>query len=153
MLFNIAKTSEKLPNTCLVQGVFEGILGDTLLIQIADSQVLRVYCGSFGEFTGAAYKKALHAMTTALIKAKINHAVCDLPTFSLTETHDYYWKVRQAVAVLRDATYQFTACKSRPEPAIGLQQVTFHASNPTDSTLGQKAILHGQAIADGMAFG
>ncbi|MFU8798004.1 MAG: leucyl aminopeptidase [Gammaproteobacteria bacterium] len=148
MLFEICIASENLKNTCFVQGVFEKKLGDTLFIQSSDRQILQVGCGPAADFSSSSYKKALNAMASVLAKANFMEIICDLPRLVLTDHHDYYWKIRQAVGIVRDAVYQFTVCKSRPELAPVLQKVVFLSVSPLDIKQGQHAIHHGQAIAD-----
>jgi leucyl aminopeptidase len=149
--FNIVTTPDTSVGACLVQGVFEKKLGDTVFIQTPDSQMLQIGCGLIRDFTGAAYKKALLAMSVALIKANVHAAVCDLPALPLTDSYDYYWKVRQAVAAVQDALYQFTVCKSHLPDAYLLQQISF-LSTSDHSSQGQQAIIHGQAIAQGVEW-
>lgn len=137
----------------LRRGDLEGKPGQMLLLHqvpnILSERVLLVGCGKERELDERQYKQIIAKTIQTLNETGSMEAVC-----FLTELHvkgrDTYWKVRQAVEATQDSLYSFTAMKSKKgESRRPLRKIVFNVSTRRELPVGERAVEHGLAIANG----
>lgn len=130
-------------------GEIKGELGQTLLLHhipgIDATRVLLVGLGGKPTLQARQYSKVLKAAMKRLLDTPSKDVINCLPEVSV-EQYDLAWRVRQAVIMAEDTTYQYNETKSKKQPKYALETLTF---NSEDKTL-NNAIAQGQAIAAGM---
>jgi leucyl aminopeptidase len=77
-------------------------------------------------------------------------AVCFLSELHV-KGRDIYWKVRQAVEAAQDGLYSFDSLKTRiAEPRRPLRKIVFNVPTRRELPIGERAITHALAIAEGV---
>lgn len=146
--------SEGYISNLLRRGDLEGKPGQMLLLHhvpnILSERVLLVGCGKERELDEKQYKQIISKTITTLNETGSMEAVS-----FLTELHvkgrDIYWKVRQAVETTQDTLYTFMQLKTKKgEPRRPLRKIVFNVPTRRELPIGEKAVDHGTAIANGM---
>jgi leucyl aminopeptidase len=137
----------------LRRGDLEGKTGQMLLLHqvpnVLSERVLLVGCGKERELDDKQFKQIISKTISTLNETGSMEAVC-----FLTELHvkgrDTYWKVRQAVETAQDSLYVFDKLKSKKsESRRPLRKMVFNVSTRRELTIGEMAIEHGLAVANG----
>lgn len=145
--------SEGYISNLLRRGDLEGKPGQVLLLHhvpnVLSERVLLVGCGKERELNERQYKQIIKKTIDTLNDTGSMESVC-----FLTEMHvkgrDTYWKVRQAVEATLDSLYSFDALKSKTDEARRpLRKLVFNVPTRRELTLGENAIEHSLAIANG----
>lgn len=148
------KISDGYISSLLRRGDLEGKPGQVLLLHqvpgILSERVLLVGCGKERELGERQYKEIIQKTISTLNETGSMEAVC-----FLTELHvrgrNTYWKVRQAVEATENGLYTFDQFKTiKPETRRPLRKLVFNVPTRRELSLGEKAIAHGLAIADGV---
>ncbi|MDT9587213.1 MAG: leucyl aminopeptidase [Candidatus Arsenophonus melophagi] len=138
----------------LRRGELEGKVGQTLLLynvpNILSERILIVGCGKERELNEHKYKQIIQKIINTLNDTGSREAV-----FFLTELHvknrNNYWKVRQAVEIIKKTLYVFNQLKSNTcKPRCPLRKIVFNVSTRRDLIDGKSAIAHGIAISLGI---
>jgi len=146
--------SEGYISNLLRRGDLEGKPGQMLLLHhvpnILSERVLLVGCGKERELDERQYKQIISKTIKTLNETGSMEAVS-----FLTELHvkgrDIYWKVRQAVETTQDTLYTFMQLKTKKgEPRRPLRKIVFNVPTRRELPVGEKAVDHGLAIANGM---
>jgi leucyl aminopeptidase len=135
-------------------GDVEGKTGQTLLLhQVPNTQcdwVLLVGCGRERELKDKEFRDLLRKAIQAVIQNNAIEVVCFLTALTV-ENRDIQWKIKQAVEITSEILYAFDAFKSKKEhKSLGL--LTFIVSTKRELVYGERALLEGQATAQGVAF-
>src|SRR3990172_6458750 len=152
---SLDKLSGGLLTSMVKRGDIEGKSGQTLMLHSAQKtlaeRILLVGVGKQEEFGDIPYRKALSKAVATLKETAVPEAIFYLTDLDVKD-RDSYWKVRQAVEIIRGSVYQFNQLKSKKEnnKAIALKKVTLDVANKRDISAGERAVREGQAIADGM---
>ncbi|PPI88621.1 leucyl aminopeptidase [Candidatus Pantoea edessiphila] len=150
------KISDGYISALLRRGELEGKVGQTLLLHhvpnILSERILIIGCGKERELNERQYKHIIQEIIDILNNTGSMEAVC-----FLTELHvkgrNTYWKVRQAVEASLEKLYNFDQLKTnKVELRRPLRKLVFNVSTRKELTIGEKAIQHGIAIADGIKF-
>ncbi len=148
------KISDGYISSLLRRGDLEGKAGQMLLLHqvpgILSERVLLVGCGKERELDERQYKDIIQKTISTLNETGSMEAVC-----FLTELHvkgrDTYWKVRQAVESAKDSLYIFDQFKSnKPETRRPLRKLVFNIPTRRELQYGERAIVHGLAVASGV---
>lgn len=148
------KISDGYISNLLRRGDLEGKPGQILLLHhvpnVLSERVLLVGCGKERELDERQYRQIISKTISTLNETGSMEAVC-----FLTELHvkgrDTYWKVRQAVETTQDGLYSFNQLKSKKdETRRPLRKIVFNVPTRRELALGESAITHGLAIANGM---
>lgn len=146
--------SEGYISNLLRRGDLEGKPGQMLLLHhipnILSERVLLVGCGKERELDERQYKQIISKTIKTLNETGSMEAVS-----FLTELHvkgrDIYWKVRQAVETTQDTLYTFMQLKTKKgEPRRPLRKIVFNVPTRRELPVGERAVDHGLAIANGM---
>ena len=138
----------------LRRGDLEGKAGQMLLLHhlpnVLGERVLLVGCGKERELDERQYKQIVAKTISNLNETGSMEAVC-----FLTELHvkgrDTYWKVRQAVETTLNSLYTFDQLKSKKsDQRRPLRKLVFNVSTRRELAIGELAIQHGIAVAEGM---
>ncbi|WP_394129620.1 leucyl aminopeptidase [Shewanella maritima] len=150
------KISDGYISNLLRRGDLEGKPGQMLLLHhvpnVLSERVLLVGCGKERELDERQYKQIITKTISTLNETGSMEAVC-----FLTELHvkgrDTYWKVRQAVESTQNSLYTFDALKTRKgETRRPLRKMVFNVPTRRELTIGERAIEHGSAVAEGMSL-
>lgn len=145
--------SEGYISNLLRRGDLEGKAGQMLLLHqvpnVLSERVLLVGCGKERELDERQYKQIIAKTIKTLNETGAMEAVC-----FLTELHvkgrDTYWKVRQAIEAAQDSLYTFLQLKTKKgEPRRPLRKMVFNVPTRRELAVGEKALEHGLAIANG----
>ncbi|WP_017446333.1 leucyl aminopeptidase [Gayadomonas joobiniege] len=147
------KISEGYLSNLLRRGDLEGKSGQVLLLHhvpnILSERVLLVGCGKERELDERQYKQIITRTINTLNETGSMEAVCFLPELHV-KGRDTYWKVRMAVESTHDSLYQFNQLKSKKgETRRPLRKLVFNVPTRRELGIGEKAIEHGLAIANG----
>ena len=145
--------SEGYISNLLRKGDLEGQAGQMLLLHhvpnILSERVLLVGCGKERELDERQYKQIISKTVKTLNETGSMEAVS-----FLTELHvkgrDTYWKVRQAVEATQDTLYTFLQLKTKKdELRRPLRKIVFNVSTRRELSIGERALEHGLAVAQG----
>ncbi len=148
------RVSDGYISSLLRRGDLEGKTGQMLLLHqvpgVLSERVLLVGCGKERELDERQYKQIIQKTISTLNETGSMEAVC-----FLTELHvkgrDAYWKVRQAVETAQNSLYTFDQFKTnKAELRRPLRKLVFNVPTRRELTIGEKAIAHGLAVANGM---
>ena len=148
------RVSDGYISSLLRRGDLEGKSGQMLLLHqvpgVLSERVLLVGCGKERELDERQYKQIIQKTISTLNETGSMEAVC-----FLTELHvkgrDAYWKVRQAVETAQNSLYTFDQFKTnKAELRRPLRKLVFNVPTRRELTIGEKAIAHGLAVANGM---
>ncbi len=147
------KISDGYISNLLRRGDLEGKSGQMLLLHhvpnVLSERVLLVGCGKERELDERQYRQIISKTINTLNETGSMEAVC-----FLTELHvkgrDTYWKVRQAVETTQDVLYSFNQLKSKKdETRRPLRKIVFNVPTRRELAVGDNAIQHGLAVAEG----
>ncbi len=148
------RVSDGYLSSLLRRGDLEGKSGQMLLLHqvpgVLSERVLLVGCGKERELDERQFKQIIQKTISTLNETGSMEAVC-----FLTELHvkgrDAYWKVRQAVETAQNSLYTFDQFKTnKAELRRPLRKLVFNVPTRRELTIGEKAIAHGLAVANGM---
>ena len=117
--------------------------------QASAERIMLVSCGDAKSFNSIAFSKACSAVVKQLDTSKAIDAVFLLPDGK----QDIYDLARSLVISAQASLYNFTACKSKnSENKRPLKKITLLADTAANRKTLQKAVDHGQAIANGQTL-
>lgn len=148
------KTSSEHLLKLLKTGDFEGAPGQTLMLYdvpgIAAQRVLLVGCGKQGKTTLASYQAIQSAAAKHLAAGNINEAVSYLTEIEVAD-YNQPELTRHAVLAFEDSLYRFDRFKdSKTGKAPKLRKLVFAQTRQQQLQANQRAVLEGQAIANGI---
>jgi leucyl aminopeptidase len=146
--------SEGYISNLLRKGDLEGKSGQMLLLHqvpnILSERVLLVGCGKERELDERQYKQIISKTINTLNETGSMEAVCFLSELHV-KGRDTYWKVRHAVEATQDCLYSFNSLKTRiDEPRRPLRKIIFNVPTRRELPIGERAITHALAIAEGI---
>jgi leucyl aminopeptidase len=146
--------SEGYISNLLRKGDLEGKSGQMLLLHhvpnILSERVLLVGCGKERELDERQYRQIITKTINTLNETGSMEAVCFLSELHV-KGRDIYWKVRQAVEAAQDGLYSFDSLKTRiAEPRRPLRKIVFNVPTRRELPIGERAITHALAIAEGV---
>jgi leucyl aminopeptidase len=146
--------SEGYISNLLRRGDLEGKSGQMLLLHqvpnILSERVLLVGCGKERELDERQYRQIISKTINTLNETGSMEAVSFLSELHV-KGRDIYWKVRQAIEATQDCLYSFNSLKTRKEePRRPLRKMVFNVPTRRELTLGERAIKHGLAVAEGI---
>ncbi len=146
--------SEGYISNLLRRGDLEGKSGQMLLLHhvpnILSERVLLVGCGKERELDERQYRQIISKTINTLNETGSMEAVCFLSELHV-KGRDTYWKVRQAIEATQDCLYSFNSLKTRKEePRRPLRKIVFNVPTRRELPIGERAISHGLAIAEGI---
>ncbi|SDY19535.1 leucyl aminopeptidase [Allochromatium warmingii] len=139
----------------LKSGDIDGTAGQTLLLYavpgVAAERVLVIGLGKKKETTRAQYRQAFAAATTWLQQSAAGEATCVLPD-PLPPSLDLYGSVRDLVITVADKVYRYSYTKTddKRAPKTPLKRVTVWVSKKAEMVDAERAVQHGQAMAEGI---
>ena len=148
------RVSDGYISSLLRRGDLEGKSGQMLLLHqvpgVQSERVLLVGCGKERELDERQFKQIIQKTISTLNETGSMEAVC-----FLTELHvkgrDAYWKVRQAVETAQNSLYTFDQFKTnKAELRRPLRKLVFNVATRRELAIGEKAVAHGLAVANGM---
>ncbi len=137
------------------RGDISGKPGSTLTIPLeatdGPGRIIAVGCGTDAKkFDLNARDQAIAAATDAATTLGNKRMVVALSAMNAgAEAGD---ALRRAVAAVAKAAYRFTECKSSKPEARALKSVGFLAADGFDAAEARTALLHGQALANGISL-
>ena len=141
-------------SSLLRRGDLEGKAGQMLLLHqvpgVLSERVLLVGCGKERELDERQFKQIMQKTISTLNETGSMEAVC-----FLTELHvkgrDTYWKVRQAIETTQAGLYSFDQFKTnKAELRRPLRKLVFNVPTRRELPTGERAIVHGLAVAKGV---
>lgn len=145
--------SEKLIGQLLERGDFDPAVGQVQLVPFAPGlnteRLLLVGCGDTRSFNEAAFRKALDAAMTALLKLPIEEAAI---AFVDREAgpHDALWKARMIAERALCATYRFDRFKSQKSDPVTLERLSLIVSDASHASAAERGARIGAAIGAGI---
>ena len=140
-------------------GDITGKKGQTLLIPalagVTAQRVLLVGLGKQDDFNAKAYSAAVKAALKALGDTKASQILFSLPEVLISD-RDTAWAVQTTVQLARESAYRFIAnfpqfkSKKETDPA-GPAEIILSVA-PAEQAAAKMALLHGVALANGMAL-
>jgi len=122
----------------------------------ACDRILLVGCGKPKEFTDKAYRKALKAASTTLLKSGARDAINFLTELDVQAenktTRGSGWKIRQAVEIIEHCRYRADRLKSKKDPTPVLRKITLAVNNTRELKSAKQGLTIGRAIANGSAL-
>jgi leucyl aminopeptidase len=138
----------------LKRGDLTGKLGQTLLLQgienLKAERVLLVGSGKEAELTDRQLRKLVSSTLSALKNLAGSDTTLAFADLTING-RDSYSTARLIIETLADGGYLFEQFKSKKSPALALKKITLLA-NKTELAAVERASLHAQAIANGMAL-
>jgi leucyl aminopeptidase len=152
----IDKASKGYLSQLLKRGEMDGDAGQQLMLfdvpGIQAERLLLVGLGKAREFDIKAYRKAISGVVKTLDKGQASNAICCLSDLTLNDA-SLYQAVRDGVTAAEEALYHFDQLKSdakkNPRP---LKRLTLFLNDRRYTKKAQRALAHGQAIANGMTL-
>ena len=147
--------SEGYISNLLRKGDLEGKSGQMLLLHhvpnILSERVLLVGCGKERELDERQYRQIIKKTINTLNETGSMEAVCFLSELHV-KGRDTYWKIRQAVEATQDGLYSFNSLKThKEEPRRPLRKIVFNVPTRRELPIGERAISHALAIAEGVS--
>ncbi|ROR32891.1 leucyl aminopeptidase [Inmirania thermothiophila] len=141
-------------STILRRGDMDGRRGQLLLLHqvpgVLADRVLLVGLGRERELTDGRYREVVRAAVAHLDEGGAMEAtvcLCELPV----KGRDLYWRVRETVVAAEDALYRFETLKSEKTPRRRpLRRLTLMVPGRRERAVGEEAVRHGEAIAEGV---
>jgi leucyl aminopeptidase len=134
-------------------GDIAGKPGQTLMLfglpGIAAARVLLVGAGKDGELTDRGFRKMVQRIATVLKDGGATDAVLTLGSQTLKD-RDTYSRTRLMIETLRESLYQFDQFKSKKATPPRLKKCLLWSADKADADAMNLALLHGQAISDGV---
>ncbi|GAA0810372.1 leucyl aminopeptidase [Colwellia sp. D2M02] len=146
--------SEGYISNLLRKGDLEGKSGQMLLLHhvpnMLSERVLLVGCGKERELDERQYRQIITKTINTLNETGAMEAVCFLSELHV-KGRDIYWKIRQAVEAAQDSLYTFDSLKTRKaELRRPLRKMAFKVPTRRELPIGERAIAHALAIAEGV---
>jgi len=140
----------------LKKGDMDGESGQALMLYNVPGtlceRVLLIGCGTQKDYNRAKHNEAIGKATSELNGGHTIEAIFCLPALKATET-DLYTQLRDAVIKSTEQTYRFDQCKSIvTPPKRPLKKLTLLIIDRKDLKAAQKAVTHGQAMANGISL-
>jgi len=150
----IDKASGGQLTTLLRRGDMDGTAGQSLMLYDVPGtlcdRVLLIGCGRERGYGDTEYRRVIAAMTNCLANTGVREVSCFLTELAV-KGRDLHWKVRQAVEGIEAASYRFDDCKSAPDKELRpLRRVILSVPSRRDLPTGERAVLEGEAIANGV---
>ncbi len=138
----------------LKKGDMEGEPSQTLMLYDLPGtlceRILLVGCGAQKDYDRSKHNDAIGKAISELSGGYAIEAILCLPALESAAT-DLYTQLRDAVIKSAEQTYRFDQCKSKPKaPKRPLKKLTLLVNDRKDLKTAQKAITHGQAMANGI---
>jgi len=136
------------------RGDMEGKLGSTLLLHSVPhtlcDRVMLVGLGKERDFRAKEYREAVRSSIRSLTQTSASEAVSYLTELTVKK-HDVEWMIEQATVVTLDVLYRFDRFKSKTdEPVREPRKLTLAVPRRSDLADGEKGLLRGLAIGNGM---
>lgn len=163
-------TDTALPLSCRAvdkasQGKLSGLIssgelnkkaGASLLLRglagVSAERILLVSLGESASFGDKLWRDALASVGKALADTLAEDAAVVLEEAALPPGHDIAWALRQASRIVADCAYRFDAPRAKKDSAKrGARKIAFLLPSAPDQAQ-KEALLHGKAIAEGMAL-
>ena len=147
----IDKISDGYLSTIIRRGDMDGKLGQTLALHnvpgtLAD-RVLLVGCGKDKNLNEHSYSKIIKSLSSALENLGAMEAYSYLTDVNI-KGRDVEWKIRHTVMQMEHNRYNFDQLKSdKKEPVKGLRKLVMNVPSRRELSIGESAILQGQAIS------
>ena len=148
------RVSDGYISSLLRRGDLEGKSGQMLLLHqvpgVLSERVLLVGCGKERELDERQFKQIIQKTISTLNETGSMEAVCFLTKLHV-KGRDAYWKVRQAVETAQNSLYTFDQFKTnKAELRRPLRKLVFNVATRRELAIGEKAVAHGLAVANGM---
>jgi leucyl aminopeptidase len=150
----IDRISDGYLSTILRRGDMDGKSGQTRVLHnvpgtLAD-RVLLVGCGKDKDLNERTYLQILDTMSKALDNLGAMEAYSYLTDINI-KGRNIHWKILQIVTQMEKNRYQFDQLKSgKKEPPKGLRKLVMNVPSRRELSVGEKAILQGNAISSGI---
>ncbi|MBI2993943.1 MAG: leucyl aminopeptidase [Gammaproteobacteria bacterium] len=147
-------SSRKTLSKVMRRGDINGKTGDALILHnvpgmLAD-RVILIGCGRERDLTDRQYRTIVDNSIRCLRQTGAAEATTYLPELNV-KGRDCYWKVRQALEVASNATYEFREFKSKKHTRDRvLRRLTLMVPSRRDLRAGERALADGRAIANGI---
>jgi leucyl aminopeptidase len=150
------RAAHGLISSIIRNGDFNGEAGSILLLPkvpgLACQRVLLVGIGERDKYDGKSCRKAMRSAFAAVTRSAAADVVSYLGTERARGT-DAYRRARIAIEAWHDASYRFTAMKTRDKDKSRVRQKSLGlAAMPRESAAVRRGIAHGRAIGQAMAF-
>ncbi|WWP00890.1 MAG: leucyl aminopeptidase [Candidatus Dasytiphilus stammeri] len=148
------KISNGYISALLRRGELEGKIGQTLILynvpNIISERILLIGCGKERQLDEQQFDKILSKTIRTLTETASMEAICFLCELNV-KNRNIYWKIRQSVETTSQVLYCFNQLKSNPKrDKRYLRKIIFYVPSRGDITLGELAIKHSLAIAEGI---
>lgn len=148
------KISDGYLSNLLRRGDIEGKSGQTLLLHnvpnVLSERILLVGCGKERELDERQYRQIISKTIATLNDTGAMEAVCFLSELHV-KARNTYWKVRHAVEAAQASLYVFDQLKThKEEPRRPLRKMVFNVPTRRELPIGERAVLHGLAVAKGV---
>jgi len=159
-LSDAAKTVDEASNgfltSILKKGDMDGETGQALMLYDLPGtlceRVLLIGCGTQKEYNRNKHHEAVGKAISELNSSYAIDAILCLPALESTQT-DLYTQLRDTVIKSSEQSYRFDQCKSDPKaPKRPLKKLTLLVNDRKQLSTAQKAIAHGQAMANGISL-
>ncbi|MGH7488481.1 MAG: leucyl aminopeptidase family protein, partial [bacterium] len=160
-LAGITSELDNTSNTYLAKilkgGAIDGSIGQSLLLfevpGLAAERVLLIGLGAEKQFNLRNYRKALQKAARSLNEAGVKDATNTLSMLKIRDA-DPYLRARHGVEMLEDASYRFTACKSKADKRLkaSLQKCSMLLAERQDLRSAERGLKDGAAIAAGVSL-
>ncbi len=150
----IDQASDGFLSTIIRRGDMDGKIGQTTVLHnvpgtLAD-RVMLVGCGKERELNERTYLKILDSLSRALDNIGAMEAYSYLSDLNI-KGRDIHWKVRQTVMRMENNRYDFSQLKSiKDNGSKGLRKLVMNVPSRRDLSVGENAILQGNAISSGV---
>jgi len=152
----VDKASKGFLTSILKKGDMDGEAGQALMLYDVPGtlceRVLLIGCGAQKEYNRSKHNTAVGRAISELNNSHAIEAILCLPALESAAT-DLYTQLRDAVIKSTEQTYRFDQCKSDPKaPKRPLKKLTLLVTERKDLKTAQKAITHGEAMANGISL-
>ena len=150
----IDQVSDGYLSTIIRRGDMDGKLGQTRVLHnvpgtLAD-RVMLVGCGKDKDLNETTFAKVLNALSAALDDIGAMEAYSYLSDINI-KGRDVHWKIRQTVIQMEKNRYHFTQLKSDDgDQHKGLRKMVLNVPSRRELSVGENAILQGNAITSGV---
>lgn len=149
------RAADKFLSRALRRVDYAGRIGTTLTLHevpgLAAKSVMAVGLGALEDLTPSAYRRVMENCAAALASNGARTATLLLSAVPV-EDRDLYWKVRQAVEMVRAKLYRCDRLKSSAEdrPPARLRALAVVVASRADLSPVKQAVRDAMAVADGM---
>jgi leucyl aminopeptidase len=149
---HVDRATQGLLSRRIQAGDIDGQCGTALMLHeppgIAVKRILMIGLGKADDFGTAPFAQAIHAAARALFASRSRHVVWTVAQEAL-EANSASWRIRLSVQRLREAAYQFTPLKSKPENGLRLPEKITLTISAQDEKSATTAMKQGVALANG----